>query len=51
MLYGVGLLLLLLSASFVGGSVIVPAAMAVAGIILMGIGRRFDNGAEKNTKS
>lgn len=43
MLYGIGLILLLLSASFVGGSVIVPATMAAAGIGLMWLGRRFNN--------
>lgn len=50
MLYGIGLVMLLLSASFVGGSVIVPAAMVGIGIIFMGLGRRFDNGTEKNTE-
>lgn len=43
MLYGIGLILLLLSASFVGGSVLVPVAMAAAGLGLMRLGRRFDN--------
>jgi len=43
MLYGIGLILLLLSASFVGGSVIVPATMAAVGIGLMWLGRRFNN--------
>lgn len=50
MLYGIGLILLLLSASFVGGSVIVPVMMAFAGIALMGCGRRTDNGTKKNTE-
>lgn len=50
MLYGIGLLILLLSASFVGGSVIVPATMAVIGITLMKLGRRFDNGTKENAK-
>lgn len=43
MLYGIGLILLLLSASFVGGSVIVPVTMAAVGIGLMWFGRRFNN--------
>ena len=43
MLYGIGLILLLLSASFVGGSVIVPATMAAVGIGLIWLGRRFNN--------
>ncbi len=43
MLYGIGLILLLLSASFVGGSVIVPATMAAVGIGLMRLERRFNN--------
>ena len=50
MLYGIGLLLLLMSAAFVGGSVTVPAAIAVCGIVFMRLGRRFDNGTEENTK-
>ena len=50
MLYGIGLILLLLSASFVGGSVIVPVTVAFVGIVLMGLGRRANNGTEKNTE-
>ena len=50
MLYGIGLLLLLMSAAFVGGSVTVPAAMVVLGIAFMWLGRRFGNGTEENTK-
>ena len=50
MLYGIGLIMLLLSAAFVGGSVLVPAAMAAIGIVFMRLGRRFDNGTEKNTE-
>ena len=50
MLYGLGLLLLLMSAAFVGGSIAVPATMAVLGITLMRLGRRFDNGTEENTE-
>ena len=40
MLYLMGLMILLLSASFVGGSAIVPITMAVTGFTLMTIGRR-----------
>lgn len=50
MLYGIGLILLLLSASFVGGSAIVPVTMAFVGICLMRLGRRVSNGAEENTE-
>lgn len=50
MLYGIGLIILLLSASFVGGSVIVPMTMAFVGIALMSLGRRASNGKYKNAK-
>lgn len=50
MLYGIGLMLLLLSAAFVGGSVIVPVTMAFVGIVLMCIGRRANNGKYADTK-
>ena len=50
MLYGIGLMLLLLSAAFVGGSVIVPVAMAIIGIALMSFGRRANNGEYADTK-
>ena len=49
MLYGIGLILLLLSASFVGGSVVVPIMVAFVGICLMSLGRRASNG-EENTE-
>lgn len=48
MLYGIGLMLLLLSAAFVGGSALVPAGIAALGITLMIFGGRKDNGTEKN---
>ena len=44
MLYGIGIVLLLVSASFVGGSVIVPVGVALIGIGIMQLGRRLDNG-------
>lgn len=50
MLYGLGIVLLLMSAAFVGGSVAVPMAIAGMGIVLMRLGRRDRNGTEKNTE-
>lgn len=50
MLYGIGLMILLLSASFVGGSVIVPVTMVLIGIVLMKLGRRSDDGKYADTK-
>ena len=50
MLYGIGLMLVLLSAAFCGGSVLVPATMAVIGTVLMVVGRRTDNGNEADTE-
>ena len=50
MLYGIGLILLLLSASFVGGSVIVPVTMAIIGIVLMRLGKGASDGKYANTK-
>ncbi len=49
MLYGIGLMLLLISASFVGGSIAVPMAIAGMGIVLMSLGRRATNG-KKNAE-
>lgn len=40
MLYGLGIMILLLSISFVGGSVAVPMVIASVGIGLMMVGRR-----------
>lgn len=48
MLYGLGMILLLLSGAFVGGSVVVPVAVATLGIMLMMIGGRPTN--EKRTR-
>lgn len=47
MLYGLGLILLLVSTAFVGGSVAIPLVMAVTGIVLMNVGRRPDDDKEK----
>lgn len=42
MLYEVGMMLILLSAAFCGGSVLVPVMIAAAGVVLMSIGRRTE---------
>lgn len=47
MLYGLGLILLLVSTAFVGGSVAIPLAMAVTGIALMKVGRRPEHDEEE----
>ena len=51
MLSVIGLVILLLSASFVGGSVVVPVTMAVVGLTLMKMGRRTANGTKENAES
>lgn len=40
MLYGIGIVLLLMSGAFVGGSTLLPVAVASVGIVLMMVGRR-----------
>ena len=50
MLYEIGLILILVSAAFCGGSALVPATMAVVGTVLMVVGRRTDNGNEADTE-
>ena len=50
MLYGLGMILLLLSGAFVGGSAAVPMVIATAGITMMVFGRRPGNGTEKNAE-
>ena len=40
MLYGIGIVLLLMSGAFVGGSTAVPVMVAVAGITLMMLGKK-----------
>lgn len=42
MLYGLGIILLLMSGAFVGGSTAVPVAVAALGIGLMMVGRKPD---------
>ena len=44
MLYEVGVVIVLLSAAFCGGSVMVPVTIAAIGVALMRLGRRTDNG-------
>ena len=46
MLYGLGMILLLLSGAFVGGSAVVPVTIATIGIVLMMAGRRPSNGKQ-----
>lgn len=46
MLYGIGLILLLMSGAFVGGSVVVPVTIASVGFVLMVLGGRSENGKE-----
>ena len=43
MLYGIGIMLLLLSVGFVGGSAAVPIAVASIGIALMMAGKKERN--------
>lgn len=42
MLYGLGLVLVLLSVAFVGGSVAVPLAMVATGVTLMWLGEKTE---------
>ena len=46
MLYGLGLILLLLSGAFVGGSAVVPLVVAGTGAILMVVGKGSHNGKQ-----
>ena len=50
MLYEIGVIMILLSCAVCGGSVLVPATMAVVGTVLMVVGRRTDNGNEADTE-
>lgn len=43
MLYGIGMLLILLSSAFVGGSPLVPVAMVIVGGALLFIGKETEN--------
>ncbi len=44
MLYELGIILLFLSVMFAGGSIAVPVAIASAGVALMMVGRRSNDG-------
>lgn len=44
MLYGIGLVLVLISASFVGGSALVPMIVAATGATLMIVGEEVSHG-------
>ena len=50
MLYGIGVMLILLSTAFCGGSVLVPNVIAAIGLTLVLIGRRSRNGNNTNTE-
>lgn len=50
MLYEVGLILILVSAAFCGGSALVPVTMAAVGTALMFVGRRRHNGNNTDTE-
>lgn len=50
MLYGIGLMMILLSAAFCGGSVLVPVTMAAIGTALMFVGRRTQHGNNTDTE-
>ena len=46
MLYGLGLILLLISGAFVGGSAVVPVVIAGTGAMLMVIGKEVEDGKQ-----
>ena len=50
MLYGIGLVLVLISASFVGGNAIVPMVIAVIGATLMVLGGEVKHGTKADAK-
>ena len=50
MLYEIGLILILVSAAFCGGSALVPVTMAAIGTTLMFVGRREHNGNNTDTE-
>lgn len=47
MLYGLGIVLLLMSGAFVGGSTVVPVAVAALGMGLMMVGKKKGADNEK----
>ena len=46
MLYGLGIILVLLSGAFVGGSIVVPLVVAGTGAMLMVIGKEAHDGRQ-----
>lgn len=50
MLYGIGLMILLLSIAFAGGSAAMPVTVAAIGITLMVIGGRSGHGKTKEVQ-
>ena len=50
MLYEIGVMIILLSCVFCGGSVLVPVTMAAVGIALMYVGRRTQHGNNTDTE-
>ena len=50
MLYEIGVILILVSAAFCGGSPLVPVTMAAIGTALMFVGRRTVNGNDTDTE-
>ena len=50
MLYGIGLVLVLVSASFVGGSFLVPMMVAAIGATLMIVGKEVSHVNQNNTE-
>ena len=49
-MYEVGVIMILLSCAFCGGSVLVPATIAAVGAALMFVGRRRHNGNNTDTE-
>jgi hypothetical protein len=50
MLYEIGMLIILISCAFCGGSALVPFSIAMVGALLMAIGRRKHNGKHTNSE-
>ena len=50
MLYEIGVMLILLSAAFCGGSVLVPVVIASVGALIMFVGRRKRYGNDTDTE-
>lgn len=50
MLYEFGMLIVLVSCAFCGGSPLLPFSIAMVGALLMAIGRRRNNGNNTDTE-